>query len=332
MIEAMGKNIAPQKSCIEAPRVVGESKPMQRLGSVVQTIAIRDCTVMIHGESGSGKELVARQIHVQSRRKNKPFVAVDCTTLRDTLLESQLFGHVKGAFTGADKSTTGFIRAADGGTLFLDEIGDMAPAVQAKLLRVIQERVVVPVGSTEPIPVNVRVLAATHRDVRKMVRSGDFRQDLFYRLNVVRVDVPALRERRQDIPALANHFLQQLSELYQEPSRSFTKEALDLLESHDWPGNVRELTNAIEHAYVLGEGEQLGVADLPEELRASALQVNMLGGEEFPTLAMAERALLVRALHETKGNQSHAARILDVERHRFYRMLSRYELDVDTFR
>ncbi|MFT3687186.1 MAG: sigma 54-interacting transcriptional regulator [Phycisphaerales bacterium] len=209
---------------IGAPRpMVGAGPAMQQLRSMIDAVAPRDCTVMIHGESGAGKELTARTIHLQSRRCTGAFVAVDCTGLRDTLLESQLFGHVKGAFTGADAPSLGFIRAADGGTLFLDEIGELELKTQAKLLRCIQERCVVPLGSVKPVPVDVRVVCATHRNLREMASKGEFREDLLFRLDVVQVKLPSLRERREDIAALAGHFLGQLADLYGEEPRGLSE-------------------------------------------------------------------------------------------------------------
>ena len=312
---------------IPPPRVVGESGAIQQLNSILQTVARRQSTVLIEGESGTGKELAARFIHANSARRDKPFVAIDCTILKDTLLESELFGHVKGAFTGADKDTLGFIRAADGGTLLLDEIGELSPQVQAKLLRTIQERVVFPVGSTKPIPVNIRIIAATHRDIKQFVRKGEFREDLFYRLNVVAVHVPPLRDRSEDIIHLAHHFLAELSKLYEEPSKTLSPEAEDALRTYQWPGNVRELTNVIEHAYVLSEEEVLTLEDLPEGLRTAISGIEAPADGEFPTLDMAERSLLLRALRQADGNKAHAARLLNVERHRFYRMLVRHGLE-----
>ncbi len=299
---------------------------MSRLRTLVETIAKRNCTVLVQGESGTGKELVARQVHALSPRRHRPFVPVDCTTLRDTLLESQLFGHVKGAFTGADKATLGFIRAADGGTLFLDEIGELSPQVQAKLLRVIQERVVIPLGSTEAVPVNVRIVAATHRDLKKMVQDGEFREDLFYRLNVVCIEVPPLRERVEDIGRLAEHFLAELSRLYQEPAKKFAPDAVDAMTSYDWPGNVRELANAVEHSYILSATEVIACNDLPEIVRTAASEAKLPSDASVPTLQSAERNLLMRALRASKGNQAVAARMLNIERHRFYRMVARHGL------
>ena len=312
---------------IVPPHIVGESDAIHRLSSILQTVARRKSTVLIEGESGTGKELAARLIHANSTRRDKPFVAVDCTTLKDTLLESELFGHVKGAFTGADKDTLGFIRAAEGGTLLLDEIGELSPHVQAKLLRTIQERVVIPVGSTKPIPVNIRIIAATHRNIKQLVRKGEFREDLYYRLNVVAVRVPPLRDRGEDVIHLARHFLAELSTLYEEPAKTLSSEAEDALRTYQWPGNVRELTNAIEHAYVLTEEEVLKIEDLPEELQTAISGIEAPEDGDFPSLVMAERSLLIRALRQANGKKSHAARLLNVERHRFYRMLARHGLE-----
>ena len=314
------------------PLLVGQSPPMMRLRGQIDAVAARDCTVLISGPSGSGKELVARSIHRQSRRHAGPFVAVDCTGLRDTLLESQLFGHVKGAFTGADNAALGFFRAADGGTLFLDEIGEMDIKTQAKLLRCIQERCVVPLGATKPISVNVRVVTATHRDLRGMASRGEFREDLYFRLDVVKLTLPALNERRSDILILADHFLWQLAELYQEPLRSIASDAKQLLTGYDWPGNVRELANAIEHAVVFSPEPELTAADFPERLRlgglTAAATVAEAAGGDLPiiTLAQAEQELITRALKATLGNQSAAADMLQIERRRLSRKISRYGL------
>ncbi|MCU0689657.1 MAG: sigma 54-interacting transcriptional regulator, partial [Phycisphaerales bacterium] len=252
-----------------APVMVGRGEAMERLRRVLGAVAARDCTVMLHGESGSGKELAARTIHAQSGRQGGPFVAVDCTGLRDTLLESQLFGHVKGAFTGADAPALGFIRAADGGTLFLDEVGELEPKTQAKLLRVIQERSVVPLGSTKPIPVDVRIVCASHRDLRAMAEKGEFREDLLFRLDVVKISLPSLRERVEDIVPLAEHFLGQLAKVYGEGAKRLGPSAVDALMAYRWPGNVRELANAIEHAMVFAQEEMIGLADLPERVRVA---------------------------------------------------------------
>lgn len=311
---------------------------MIRLREMVTAVAPRDCTVLVNGQSGTGKELVARSVHAQSRRAAGPFVAVDCTALRDTLLESQLFGHVKGAFTGADQPTLGFFRAAEGGTLFLDEIGEMDLKTQAKLLRSIQERAVVPLGAVKPIPVNVRVIVATHRDLRAMVDRGEFREDLYFRLDVVRLVLPPLSERGSDVRALADHFLFLIAELYQEPIRRFAPEVYTLLEAHTWPGNVRELANVVEHAVVFSGNEVIGVEDLPERLRGvldqpvrtplAATPAESAAAADLPiiTLAAAEKALISRALQATSGNQSAAANMLQIERRRLARKIERYGL------
>src|SRR5947207_10150656 len=228
--------------------LIGQSDPMLRLRRLIDALAARDCTALIHGESGTGKELTAREIHDRSARCDGPFVPVDCTTLRDTLFESQLFGHVRGAFTGADRPTLGFFRSADRGTLFLDEIGELPLHIQAKLLRCIQEGEVVPLGAVTPIKVNVRIVAATHRDLATMMRDGTFRADLFYRLHVACLSVPPLRQRKEDIALLARHTLADLARIYQEPEKTLSLTAMNLMHEYDWPGNVRELTNALEHA------------------------------------------------------------------------------------
>ncbi len=344
---------APALVC---PPLVGSSPQMEELRRQIAAVASKDATVLIQGESGTGKELVARTIHSRSRRAGGPFVAVDCTGLRDTLLESQLFGHVKGAFTGADRATLGFIRSADGGTLFLDEIGEMDLKTQAKLLRCIQERAVVPLGSARPVPVNVRFLAATHRDLKAMVARGEFREDLYYRLDVVRLQVPSLAARKGDIPELCEHFLGQIADLYAEPRAAVPGEVMACLLEHHWPGNVRELANALEHMAVFSPGAQINVESLPdrihEALRARRLADELaqqaagvrgriartasadLGGErpaarnleELMTLEAAERALIARTLQATGGNQSRAALLLNIERRRLARKIRRYGL------
>jgi DNA-binding NtrC family response regulator len=317
--------------------MVGAGPAMQQLKGMIGAVAPRDCTVMIHGESGSGKELTARTIHLQSRRGTGPFVAVDCTGLRDTLLESQLFGHVKGAFTGADGPSLGFIRAADGGTLFLDEIGELELKTQAKLLRCIQERSVVPLGSVKPINVDVRVICATHRNLREMANKGEFREDLLFRLDVVQVRLPALRERREDVLALAGHFLHQLAELYGEQARTLSRDAALALQEYAWPGNVRELANALEHAAVFSHGLEIELSDLPERVRAGSIRARSAtapvvvetageGASGVLTLEAMERELIARALRVSDGNQNRAAGMLAVERRRLYRKVAKYGL------
>ncbi|HZW06594.1 MAG TPA: sigma-54 dependent transcriptional regulator [Phycisphaerales bacterium] len=314
---------------IVAP-MVGQGPAMQRLKGMIAAVAPRDCTVLIHGESGAGKELTARTLHTQSRRASGPFVAVDCTGLRDTLLESQLFGHVKGAFTGADGPALGFIRAADGGTLFLDEIGELELKTQAKLLRCIQERCVVPLGSVKPVPVDVRVVCATHRNLREMASKGEFREDLLFRLDVVQVRLPSLRERSEDIMSLAQHFLRQLAELYGEEERALSHDAAAALQRYRWPGNVRELANALEHAAVFCQDGVIQLSDLPERLREGSAAVPAAApvsdATGVVTLETMERELITRALRLTDGNQNRAAGLLAVERRRLYRKVAKYNL------
>lgn len=313
---------------------------MTELRAHLAAVASRDVTVMIHGESGSGKELAARTIHAMSNRQAGPFVAVDCTGLRDTLLESQLFGHVKGAFTGADAPSLGFIRAADGGTLFLDEIGELEPKTQAKLLRVIQERSVVPLGSTKPIPVDVRIVCASHRDLRAMATRGEFREDLLFRLDVVKISLPSLRDRVEDIVPLAQHFLAQIADLYGEPAKALNEASIAALQSYPWPGNVRELANAIEHAVVFCQNGVVDLANLPDRVRVAvptakiALpqhEIHEVGAgialdDAVPTLAEMERDLIIRALRASFGNQNRAAAMLGIERRRLYRKVASYGL------
>jgi DNA-binding NtrC family response regulator len=306
--------------------VVGASPQIAEIRRIVEAIAGRLCTVLITGESGTGKEMIARALHEAGDRREQPFVAVECSSLTGTLFESQLFGHVKGSFTGAQSDTEGFIRAADGGTLFLDEIGELDPPLQAKLLRVLQESEVVPVGATRPLAVDVRVIAATNRDLHQMVRDGQFREDLFYRINVVSVHMPPLRDRREDIPGLAEHFLARQCQRYNEPMRRFDPAALAKLCSYHWPGNVRELINLIERAFVLSSGTVIRA----EHIHIVGRQPD--GGSKpaagLPTYEQAERELIAAALRVAGGCKNEAARLLKIERRRLYRMIARHGLNV----
>jgi transcriptional regulator with PAS, ATPase and Fis domain len=306
--------------------MVGEHPTMRRLRELVVAVGRRECTTLIRGESGTGKELLARQIHLAGLRATGPFVPVDCSTLRDSLLESQLFGHVRGAFTGAACNTLGFFRAADGGTIFLDEIGELLPEAQARLLRCLQERAVVPLGTSRAIPINVRVIAATHRPLAEMVRQNAFRIDLYFRLNVVALEIPPLRNRKDDIPLLAEQFLRDMGRIYDEPPHSISPAAMKRLFEYDWPGNVRELRNVLERACALTQNAALTVEDLPFELTARSAEPVPTVARAIVTLAESERQVIASALRANGGNQSRTALALRVERHRLGRMIRRHGL------
>jgi transcriptional regulator with PAS, ATPase and Fis domain len=300
--------------------LVGESSVMVDLKRVAQGIALRQSTVMILGETGTGKEMLARYIHENSLRANKPFIPVDCSSLSDALFESELFGHVKGAFTGASRDSLGFIRAADGGTLFLDEIGELSSQLQGKLLRVIQEKTVVPVGDNVGRPVDIRVITATNRDLEAMVRAGTFRQDLYFRLNVVVLKAPPLRERASDILPLAQHFLQVQSELYNEPLKKISRAVSDVLSCYLWPGNVRELANVMEHSHVLASGETVELGDIPLRLQTNT---NKPTSTEALSLEDVERQTIAAALKRANYNKALASRMLGINIQRLNRRIIR---------
>jgi transcriptional regulator with PAS, ATPase and Fis domain len=307
-------------------RLVGDSPAMSGLKKTATDIAARRSTVMILGETGSGKEMLARFIHQNSNRSLKPFVPVDCSSLSDTLFESELFGHVKGAFTGATRDSLGFIRAADGGTLFLDEIGELSIHLQSKLLRVLQEKCVVPVGDFRPRPVDVRIVTATNKSLEMMVREGTFREDLFFRLNVVVLTVPPLRERISDIVCLSRHFLQTQAELYGENARTISTEVAHLLEKYAWPGNVRELANVMEHAHVIATGAEVTTADLPPRLQPSGITGEPRG--EDMSLLDIERCTIAKALKRVNFNKAAASRLLGINIQRLNRRISRLGIQV----
>ncbi|MGO4735796.1 sigma-54-dependent transcriptional regulator [Bosea sp. 2KB_26] len=295
--------------------LIGTSPPFRRVIEQVTEVCETRATVMLNGESGTGKEVVARAIHFNSPRRNKPFVAINCAAIPETLLESELFGHVKGAFTGALANRVGRFAAADGGTLFLDEIGDMPIAVQAKLLRAVQERSFEPVGGTRSQTVDVRLIAATHRDMRQAVASGEFREDLFYRLNVFPIQLPALRERREDIPILAAHFLATLAEAMGKRVTGFTPAALSAMDGHDWPGNIRELHNCVERAVIVAKSPTIDVPDLPRDLfegGARRAERDRLPNDLDAELERLERGFIIEALRRTDGVQVQAARLLGI--------------------
>ena len=293
--------------------MVGESPALRQTVRLIGRVAPTDSTVLIFGESGTGKELAARAIHQNSPRSQKPFVGINCAVITETLLESELFGHEKGAFTGAFAQKKGKLEVADGGTVFLDEIGEMVPALQAKLLRVLQEREFERVGGTRPIKVDVRVIAATNRDLDAAIKNGTFRQDLYYRLNVVSITMPPLRERREDIPLLANYFLQKFGrKTSARRVRGISSKARALLENHPWPGNVRELENVIERAVVLGSSDLIEPEDLPEALLEVAPGSVPLD-EYHAAVNEARREIILRALEKVKGNYTQAARLLGIQ-------------------
>jgi DNA-binding NtrC family response regulator len=302
--------------------LVGHSPQMVEIYKLVARVANLDATVLIQGETGTGKELVARAIHYASPRADRPFVVVDCAALPETLFESELFGHERGAFTGAVAARRGLFETADGGTCFLDEIGELSPALQAKLLRVLQERVVRRVGGNESTPVNLRIIAATNRDLKKLVEEGAFREDLFFRLSVVTMVVPPLRERPQDIPLLAQHFLQKYARAYGKPVAGFAPAALNRLGEYHWPGNVRELEHAVERAVALCSSGILLLEDLPSQLRAGVIP-----GPRLPlpgmTLEDVKRWYVNRVLEEVGGNKLRAAELLGIDRRTLYRILDR---------
>ena len=320
-----GTLILPQ-TCVDTSGIIGQSEPMRQLLDMVRTVAPSDATVLITGESGTGKELVAKAIHTNSQRAKKPYVAVNCAAITESLLESELFGHEKGSFTGADKKHEGHFARADTGTLFLDEIGEMPLPMQVKLLRVIQEREVQRVGGGKPVPVDVRIIAATNRDLARDVADGKFREDLYYRLNVVSLALPPLCDRPDDIPMLAQHFLQFFAEKNNKPLKGFTPGAMDSLLRYPWPGNIRELQNVIERAVVLLFGEHVSERELPERLHTRRLPVVIKGTPvNTATLEDAERTIILETLERVAGNKSEAAKILGINRKTLHTKLMKYQ-------
>jgi len=314
--------------------LVGDSPAMREVFSQIRQVAPTSASVLITGESGTGKELVARTIHAYGPNAQKPFLPVDCGSLVPTLIESELFGYVKGAFTGANRSKDGLLVSAEGGTVFLDEIGELSLDLQAKLLRALQEKEVRPVGATHRVPIKARIVAATNRDLATMVEKGSFRKDLFYRLNVVNLRLPSLRDRREDIPLLAAHFLDRIS---REHGRKFTlsDEALRTMMRHDWPGNVRELENSIERACALSSGPVLHLGDLPTQLQQKGLEARRAaaaagegpaaaGAPELKTLAELEREAILGAIRTLNGDKLQAAKLLGIGKTTLYRKLKEY--------
>jgi len=303
---------------------VGASEKMRRVYRMIEKVGPRNYSVLILGESGTGKELVARAVHSSSPRKNRPFVPVDCSAITPTLIESELFGYIRGAFTGAMQSKQGLLEAAHGGTLFLDEIGEMPLDMQAKLLRVLQEREVKPVGATERRQIDVRVIAATNRDLETAIRNGAFRQDLYFRLNVVQIKLPPLRERKTDIPALVTAFLEKYAHADEAPSM-ISEEAMRTLMAYDWPGNVRELENAIARSLASSSSPLIHVADLPSNLHHPPVAALPQKDEIIP-LEELERRAIIRTLRETNGDKVAASKILGIGKTTLYRKLKQYNV------
>jgi DNA-binding NtrC family response regulator len=310
------------ESAAAPPPLLGGSAPMRQVIELVGTVAGSDATVLITGESGTGKEVVARAIHGASARRYNPMVVVNCGALPEGILESELFGHEAGAFTGARARHRGKFESAEGGTVFLDEIGEVSPKVQVELLRVLEEKKVTRLGGGAPVAVDFRTITATNRDLQAAVKAGSFREDLYWRLNVVHIHIPPLRERPEDVPLLAEHFLARFAQSMSRRPMRFSAEALDALSSYPWPGNVRELQNAIERAVVVGHGELVQASDLP--LRVT--QAPSAGGPGPGSLAEAERAHVRSVLDASGWNITRAARILDVDRVTLYNKIRKYDL------
>ena len=311
-------------------RPVGNSRAWLDVLRLAETVAPTESTVLVTGESGTGKEVVARYIHELSARADRGFQSINCGALPESLLESELFGHVKGSFTGAVKDKEGLFAAASGGTFFLDEIGETTPATQVKLLRVLQHREVIPVGATDPEPIDLRLVAATNRDLEEEIKRGHFRADLFYRLNVIAVHLPPLRQRREDIPLLAASFLQRSAEARGEAPKQLTGRAVEALQEYNWPGNVRELENALERAVILSTGGTVDVDAFPDRVtdRKSEPLVSDQRVAANPTLDAIERAYILWVLQSEGGNKSRAADVLGIDPSTLYRKLSRFGVEV----
>ena len=314
--------------------LIGNSPAMQRLCQMAAGVAKRHCTVVVLGETGTGKEVIARYIHQKSDRVNGPFVPVDCASLPEPLFESQLFGHARGAFTGASRDSLGAIRSADGGTLFLDEIGELNLTVQAKLLLALQERAVVPVGESTPRSVDVRVICATNRDLQAMVKTGTFRQDLFFRLHVVVLMLPPLRDRREDVLALCHHFLAIQADTYGEVRKQLSDEAIAALQDYNWPGNIRELGNAMEQAHVLATSEVIALSDLPPHIarpltsQDALIQQPAATSDDDLSIVELERRAIAEALRRTRFNKAAASRLLHMNVKRLSRRIIRTGIEL----
>jgi DNA-binding NtrC family response regulator len=310
----------------EEKSIIGSSDEMLRVFKMVDKVADSEATILIQGESGTGKELIAREIHYRSGRAQGPFVSINCGAIPRDLLESNLFGHVKGSFTGAVRDSAGLFQVAEGGTFFLDEVGDMPIATQVKLLRALQEREIIPVGGTQPVKIDCRLVAATNSDLEKEVAAGRFRADLFYRLNVIPIRLPALRQRRDDIPILVDHFLKRHAQT--NTAKTVNREAMDLLMRYDWPGNVRELENVMERSLILDESGVISPEDLPEKIRFGHSQRGSLV-IDTPTLTLEEleKEYILKVLNHTRWQKKRASEVLGINASTLYRKLLGYGLD-----
>ena len=313
--------------------IVSRSPSMQKIFKILPQVADSNSTVLIHGETGTGKELLAKAIHEMSPRKDKPFLAINCGALPDSLLESELFGYKSGAFTQANKNKPGYFSLADGGTLLLDEIGDLSPAFQVRLLRVLQEKTFLPLGATKPVKVDVRIIAATNKNLAGLVKEGSFRQDLFYRINVVCMEIPPLSERKEDIPILVDHFMGRMNQLQNKSVTGISQEALSLLMFHDYPGNIRELENIIEHAFVICPKGELGLHCLPETMHRTSSQHELKDHTDPPmeieaALKSMETQVILETLKRNQYNRSAAARELKMHKSTLHRKIKRYGIQL----
>jgi DNA-binding NtrC family response regulator len=317
LINSPGKNI---------PTIVGKSNAIRRVKETIEQIAPSDINVLILGESGTGKELVAKAIHQLSSRSKKSFVGFNCGSFTEELMANELFGHEKGAFTGAAKEKAGLLEVANHGTVFLDEVGDMPMTMQVKMLRVIQEKEILRVGGTTPIPVDVRFIAATHRDLETDVKEGYFRQDLYYRLNVITIKLPALAQRESDIPILAHFFLAKKNREMHKNVQDIERDAMDLLIKYSWPGNIRELENIIERAVALENGQSIKVNDLPENIMNLSIEAYRFNVSKIPTLLEQEKQYIQWIMEKCDGNKTQAAKLMDIDRVSLWRKLKRFGL------
>ena len=327
MIEQLRKEIDGRYSCED---IISQSHKMQNIFAVLPNIAESNTTVLIEGESGTGKELFARAIHNLSFRKDKPFVAVNCASLPDTLLESELFGYKAGAFTDAKKDKPGRFALAQGGTIFLDEIGDISSAVQVRLLRVLQEKTYEPVGGVSPVKADVRIITATNKKLDQLVQQGKFRDDLYYRVNVMKLELPPLRDRKEDIPLLVDHFISRFNSLHNKNICCITNEVTAILLAYDYPGNVRELENIIEHCFVLCEGEIIEAKHLPASVRP-ALKANRSEDSEPTTIKQMEIILITQALRRNEGNKTATAKQLGINKSTLFRKMKAFDIKPEMY-